>query len=252
MLNVLITAPRGKMGRLNVQAAVKSEDIRLVGCIGPAGRDYIGKDAGLVSGMGEPCGALCYGDIEEIIGDCDMVIDFSTVALSREMIHACVRHKKALICGTTGFGEEDTAIFAETAKKIPLLKAANTSYMSNVMTEMVKLAAKALKDQCKVEIIDYHDEKKVDAPSGTAKEFGETISEASGKDISEIDFHSIRAGDISSTHTILFGAMGERLEVTHRTYNWECCARGAMEAARFLAGKPVGAYTMEDVIRIGD
>lgn len=250
MLKVIVTAPRGKMGRLNVQAAVKSEDINLVGCIAPMGRDYIGKDAGLVSGMGEPCGALCYGDIEEIIEDCDMVIDFSTVALSKEIIAACVNHNKALICGTTGFSEEDLQLFEDAAKRIPMLKAANTSYMSNVMTEMVKLAAKALKNQCKVEIIDYHDEKKVDAPSGTAKEFGETIAKASGKDIAEIDFHSIRAGDISSTHTILFGAMGERLEVTHRTYNWECCARGAMEAARFLAGKPAGAYTMEDVVEI--
>lgn len=250
MLKVIVTAPRGKMGRLNVQAAVGSEDIELVGCIGPAGRDYIGKDAGPVSGMTEPCGALCYDDIEKIIDLCDMVIDFSTVALSKEVIAVCVKHKKALICGTTGFAEEDLKLFEDAAKEIPILKAANTSYMSNVVTEMVKLAAKALRDQCKVEIIDYHDEKKVDAPSGTAMEFGEAISTASGKELSEIDFHSIRAGDISSTHTILFGAMGERLEVTHRTYNWECCARGAMEAARFLADKSAGSYTMEDVVNM--
>jgi 4-hydroxy-tetrahydrodipicolinate reductase len=95
-----------------------------------------------------------------------------------------------------------------------------------------------------------HDERKVDSPSGTSKEFAIEMAQASGKNLWEITHHSLRSGDISSVHNVIFGCMGERLEITHHAYNFGCYARGAVDGALFLAGKPIGLYSMGDVIGI--
>jgi len=248
MIKILVTAPKGKMGRMIVKVAAESSDIQIVGGLGPAGRDYIGHDIGPVSGLGYEVGAKVYDHIEDIIDSCDVVVDFSAVALSMEVLDVCIAHKRAFICGTTGFTEEQEDRIKAASKKIPVLKAANTSYLVNLMKRLVGMAAASLGDMAKIEIIDYHDEKKLDAPSGTAKELGAVMAEASGKAPEEIAYHSVRAGDISSTHTIIFGLMGERMEVSHISYNWECFARGAIEAVRFLKGKNPGYYVMDDVI----
>lgn len=248
MIKILVTAPKGKMGKMIVKVAAESSDIQLVGGLGPEGRDYIGRDIGPVAGLGFEVGAPIYSNIEEVIDSCDLVIDFSTVGLSLDVLDVCIAHKKAFICGTTGFSEEQEARIKEAGKKIPMLKAANTSYLVNLMRRLLGIAASSLGDMAKIEIIDYHDQKKLDAPSGTAKELGAEMASASGKDPGEIAYHSVRAGDISSTHTVIFGLMGERMEMTHISYNWECFARGAIEAARFLKDKTPGLYTMDDVI----
>ncbi len=249
MIKIVITAPRGHMDKLIVEAAAKREDIKIVGGIGTPGRDYIGKDIGLVAGLGEELGALVYENIEDIIEECDLVVDFSTVELSMEMLEACLTHKKAFICGTTGFNEEQTAALLAAGDVIPMMKAANTSYVVNVMRKLLGEAAAMLGDKCKIEIIEMHSETKLDAPSGTAKEFAEEMAEAaSDKTYDDIAFHSIRAGNTPSTHRIIFGCMGEKMEISHDAYDWRCYAEGACDAVAFMAGKGPGLYTMEDVI----
>lgn len=250
MIKVIVTAPTGKMGKLIVKAVYEQGGMKLVGAVGPRGRNYIGRDAGEVSGMGCQVEALVYDNIEKIIEDCDVVIDFSTVELSMELVDACIKHKKALVCGTTGFSKEQEEKITDASTKISLLRAANTSYVTNVMKKLIALAAEALGDKAKIDIIDMHDENKVDSPSGTSKEFATEMAEASGKDLSEITHHSVRSGDVSSYHKVIFGCMGERLEITHHAYNFECYARGAVDGALFLEGKPVGLYGMADVIGI--
>lgn len=250
MIKIVITAPRGNMDKLIVEAAAKRKDIEIVGGVGTPGRDYIGKDIGIVAGLGVEVGALVYGDIEEIIDECDLVVDFSTVELSMEVLDACLAHEKALICGTTGFNEEQTCALHEAGKKIPMMKAANTSYVVNVMRKLLGEAAAMLGDKCKIEIIEMHSETKVDAPSGTAKEFAEEMAErAEDKTYDDIPFHSIRAGNTPSTHRVIFGCMGEKMEISHDAYDWRCYAEGACDAVEFMAGKGAGLYTMEDVIR---
>ena len=239
MMKIVITAPRGHMDGLILEEAVKRDNIEVVGTVGPKGRDYIGS---------EICGVMVYDDIEKIIDKCDLVVDFSGADISMPILEACVRHGKALICGSTGFTEEQNEKFAEASKSIPLLKAANTSYMVNVMMKLLALAAEKLSGLCRVEIIDMHDQNKKDAPSGTARELAEIISEAGGIPYDEIAFHSVRAGDIQSDHTVLFGGFGERLEITHHSYDWRCFARGACEAVIFMEGKGPGMYLMSDVI----
>ena len=115
--------------------------------------------------------------------------------------------------------------------------------------KMLELGARALSGLCDIDILDMHDRKKKDAPSGTAKELGDAMAKAARlSPETDITYHSLRAGDISSTHTVFFTGFGERIEVTHRAYNWECFANGACEAARFMEGKGPGSYTMSDVI----
>ncbi|MCQ4637069.1 4-hydroxy-tetrahydrodipicolinate reductase [Anaerovorax odorimutans] len=248
MVNIVITAPRGHMDGLIVKAACERDDIRIVGGLGPAGRDYIGKDIGLAAGLGREIGALVYDDLTEIIDRCDLVVDFSRVELSMEVLSVCKKYKKGFLCGTTGFSAEQEKALLAAGKEIPMMKAANTSYVVNVMRKLLGIAAEALGDKAKIEIIDLHSQNKLDAPSGTALELGEEITARSDKKMEDIAFHSVRAGDTPSSHKVIFGCMGEMMEISHHAYNWECYARGACDAMVYMAEHGPGLYTMEDVI----
>lgn len=248
MVKIIITAPRGHMDGLIVKAACEREDIQIVGGIGPAGRDYIGQDIGIAAGLGREIGATVCDSLETIIDQCDLVVDFSRVELSMEVLEICKKHKKGLLCGTTGFSEDQEKLLLEAGKEIPMMKAANTSYVVNVMRKLLGMAAAALEDKAKIEIIEMHSQTKLDAPSGTALELAEEIAEKSQKKMEDITFHSVRAGDTPSSHKILFGCMGEIMEISHHAYNWECYARGACDAVVYMAEHGIGLYTMEDVI----
>lgn len=248
MVKIIVTAPRGHMDGLIVKAACERDDIQIVGGLGPAGRDYIGKDIGLAAGLGREIGALVYDDLEPIIEQCDLVVDFSRVELSMKVLELCKKYKKGFLCGTTGFSAEQEQLLLDGGKEIPMMKAANTSYVVNVMRKLLGTAAAALGNKAKIEIIEMHSESKLDAPSGTALELAEEMTKTSDKTMEEITFHSVRAGDTPSSHKVLFGCMGEIMEISHHAYNWECYARGACDAAVYMAEHGTGLYTMEDVI----
>lgn len=250
MIDAVIVAPHGKMASLIVKEAAESDDIRIVGAVGPKGRDYIGKDVGVPAGLGYNVGAFVYDDIEDIIDDCDIVVDYSTVRLSEHIFEICAKHKKALLIGTTGLPEDMENRMMRAARDFPILEAANTSYMVNVMTKLLAIAANSLGDKCKIDILDMHDADKVDSPSGTAVEFAKAMSRATGMNKNSIECHSIRSGDIPSSHTVVFGGMGERLEITHHAYNWNCYAKGACEAIRFLCKRHKGFFGMDDVVAL--
>ncbi len=252
-IKVIVTAPKGAQARLIIQEILLNKEfidkIQIVGTVGPKDRDYIGLDSGIVSGAGIEAGAKVYGDIDEIIKDCHVVVDFSTREASMEVLDACVKHKKTLIIGTTSFNDEEIKKIEDAAKTIPLLKAANTSRMVNIMAKALEQLATDLKGKCKIEIIDMHGERKVDAPSGTAKELAEKMCKSSRIDKDEITHHSVRAGDIVSTHKIIFGGMGERIEISHEGYSFRCYATGACEAVIFMAKQKAGYYEIEEVFK---
>lgn len=263
-MKLVIVGPRGKMGRLITAIAAERADIEIVGGVGPAGRDYIGEDIGTVAMCGRQLGAPVYDDIEKIIDECDVVVDFSTVEQAMVVLDACRRHGKALVNGSTGFSAEQRQAFADAAFDIPVMLAANTSKMVNLTYRLLELAATSLGDSVDVEIVDYHDNTKLDSPSGTAKEMGEVIAKSTGKTLpddarygregrcprvpGEIGFHSVRGGDTPSSHTVLFFGDGERLEITHHTINWKCFARGAVDAAVFISKQPKGQYYIGDAL----
>jgi 4-hydroxy-tetrahydrodipicolinate reductase len=252
------------MGKVITAAAFADKRFAIIAGVGPKGRDYIGKDIGLVSGLGQNVGAPVTDDLEAVIDNCDVIIDFSTRELSLAVLAAAVRHKKALVCGTTGFKPAELDEFKKAAGQIAVIQAANTSRVVNCMNKLLELCAVTFGDDADVEIIEMHDQNKVDAPSGTSKEMGEIIAQARQKKLSElavygregakarskgsIGYHSIRAGNIPSSHVVIFGFMGERLEIAHHSYNWECFAKGACAAALFLQGKPAGLYTIKDTL----
>lgn len=99
-MNVIVIGPKGKMGRLITQIAAEREDMKLVGGVGPAGRDYIGQDLGSVAGVGYPLNVSVVDQLEEIIDTCDVLIDFSTKEMALEVLQKAVDHKKAFVCGT--------------------------------------------------------------------------------------------------------------------------------------------------------
>jgi 4-hydroxy-tetrahydrodipicolinate reductase len=170
--------------------------------------------------------------------------------------------------GTTGLSAAQQQKVAAAAAAIPLLQAPNMSVAVNLAMKLAEVAARALRDHpsgADVEIIERHHRFKEDAPSGTALKFGQIIAAAMGQTVhrhgregrpgarphGEIGYHAVRTGDNPGEHTIVFGLLGETIELTIRATSRDCYAHGALAAAKFLAGKPPGLYTMQDVLGFG-
>ncbi|EOS68604.1 dihydrodipicolinate reductase [Lachnospiraceae bacterium MD308] len=266
MLKVIVIGPRGKMGKLITQVAASRDDMQLIAGVAPAGRDYIGSDLGTVAMTGRELGVPVVDDLGSVIDNCDVIIDFSTKEMAMTVLNLAIAHKKALVCGTTGLSPEEMQRFKDAAAHIPMLYAANTSKLVNIMNKLLELVTSTAGNELDIEILEMHDQWKKDAPSGTSKEMGEIMAHALGKELSDIavygregaspripdtiGYHSLRAGNIPSSHTVFFGGMGERLEITHHSYNWECFARGACDCATYLQGKAPGYYTIKDVLNL--
>ena len=265
-MKLIVIAPKGKMGKLIVKVASSRPNMKLIYGIGPKGREYINKDLGILCNLGEDIAAKVVDDLEDVIKECDVIIDYSNPTTSMEVFESSLISKKAVVCGTTGFSVDQLARIKEISTKIPIVYAANTSRVINLMYSLLEIAASAIGNTSDIEIIEMHDRNKKDAPSGTSKEMGEVIAKALDKSLKEIavygrqgecarvpgtiGYHSIRAGDISSSHTVIFGLQGERLEITHHAHNWECFAQGACDAASFIYGKEPGLYTVKDVLNL--
>ena len=151
-MKVIVIGPRGKMGKLITQVAASRDDMELVGAIAPKGRDYIGKDLGTVAMTGFELGVPVTDDLESIIDSCDVIIDFSTKEMAMEVLDLAIAHKKALVCGSTGFSAEEMKRFEEAGKQIPMLYAANTSKLVNIMNKLLELVTATLKDEIDIEI----------------------------------------------------------------------------------------------------
>ena len=266
-MRIIVVGPKGKMGKLITRIAADRKDLELVAGVAPKGRDYIGKDLGQIVMLGESLGVPVLDDLESAIEKCDAIIDFSTKEMAMHSLDLAIRYQKALICGTTGFSEEEMRRFREAGKTIPMLYAANTSKLVNVMHKLLEISTKAVGNDTDIEILEMHDQWKRDVPSGTSKEMGAVIAAAMGKDISDIavygreagenprkegsiGYHSLRSGNLPSSHSVYFGGMGERLEITHHSYDWGCFASGVCDCAEFLKGKSAGYYTMKDVLNL--
>lgn len=212
--------------------------------------------------------AACVGTSEEWshLPELDVVIDFSTPAGFEAALAYCRVHKVAFVCGTTGLDTNQRASVQDAGRDIPVLYAANFSLGIAVLSRLLREAASAL-PEWDLEIIEAHHARKVDAPSGTALALGRAAAAARGQDFDAvadfarhghtgarrkdaIGFASIRAGEIVGEHTALLASSDERIELSHRAYDNTIFARGALQAAAWLAGKPAGVYSIDDVIAI--
>jgi len=195
----------------------------------------------------------------------NVLIDFSAPAATRAMITSCVKHKTAMVIGTTGLTASDHVIIDEAAKTIPILQATNTSLGVNVLLAIVAQTAQQLGSAYDIEIVEAHHNQKKDSPSGTALSLAEAICQATGRNIDQalvhgrhgadtmrragtIGMHAVRMGDVVGEHTVYFATSGERIEVKHTATNRDTFARGALRAAEYIAGKAPGRYTMRDVL----
>ena len=219
------------------------------------------KDAGLAVAA-----ALDQGDdLAAALPSCDVVIDFSHHSATAGVIDLTIRHGKALVVGTTGHTfDERNKLAARAGAAIPTVWASNYSVGVNVLFHLVAAAAAVLDDSFDAEVIEMHHRFKKDAPSGTAASLLEILMRArdlgeqdlrygrqgivGARSKREIGVHSLRGGDVVGDHTVLFAALGERIELTHRAGDRAILARGALHAARWVFGRPAGLYDMQDVL----
>jgi 4-hydroxy-tetrahydrodipicolinate reductase len=219
-----------------------------------------GRDAGELAGIG-PIGV----PIRSELADVDVIIDFSTPAGLVSIAEECARRKIGLVAATTGLTAAQKESVLATSQHAPIVMAPNMSLAVNLTMKLVREAAKALKSYAPgadVEIIERHHRLKEDAPSGTALEFGRIVAEEMGQTShvhgregrpgkrprNEIGYHALRVGDNVGEHTIVFGLIGETIDVHVKGQSRDSYAYGAIAAAKFLVGKPAGLYTIADVL----
>ena len=220
--------------------------VALIGARGRMGRTIIE----LAKGDAKiDIGAQCdLGDaIEAAIRDCDVAIDFSHAGAIDEVCSAALRHRKALVIGTTGHSPEQRQLIEKTAGSLPVVFASNFSVGVNALFALTRRAAEIFGSEFTPQIVETHHKMKKDAPSGTAKTLGEVLKEALKI---EVPIESIREGDVVGEHTVSFVGPSERLELTHRAGSREIFASGALRAAEWVVGKPAGLYSMQDVLGI--
>lgn len=217
--------------------------------------------------MGQAIAAMAAGrdDVRIVDRDAHVFIDFSVPQALEKHLDAAVAGGKPIVVGTTGFGDEHQRAIDAAAERIAVLQAANTSLGVTLLAHLVREAAARLGPDWDIEIVEMHHRHKVDAPSGTALLLGRAAAEGRsvaldavsdrGRDgitgpraEGHIGFASLRGGSVAGDHQLVFAADGERLELGHRAESRMVFARGAVQAALWLIGKPPGRYAMSDVL----
>jgi len=247
------------MGQRLIALLAADQELSLGAAVDAPQHPRLGDDAGLLAGvqrLGVPISATLDAAV-------DVAIDFSVPAAAEKIIETCRQKKIPLVVATTGFDATQMAKLRAAAQEIPLLWSPNMSLAVNLTMKLAEVAAKALKDRdADVEILERHHRFKEDSPSGTALKFGQIVAAAMGQTThrhgregrpgkrphSEIGYHAIRVGDNPGEHTIVFGMLGETIELSVRATNRDCYAAGALAAAKFLAGQKPGFYGMDDVL----
>ena len=175
----------------------------------------------------------------------DALIDFSTPEAALARLKECVATKTPAVICTTGFTEAQKAEIAKAAKKIPVVFSSNTSVGVNLLFKVVPEIAKTLGKDYDLDIVETHHRFKKDAPSGTAKTLAERIEAATGR---KVNVHAVRSGDVVGEHRVIFGTLGDCIEITHRASSRDIFAKGALEAAAWAAKAKPGLYSMLDVL----
>lgn len=260
MVRIAIAGAAGRMGRALIEATSSSKDLRLSAAIEDKNSTTIGADAGMLVGSGS-LGVAVGTDLAG--GDFDVLIDFTRPEPALEHLAYCIKAKKNMVIGTTGFSAAQRERIAEASKQIGIVFAPNMSVGVNLCLKLLDIAARTLDPTFDIEIVEAHHRHKVDSPSGTAKRMGEVIAQARGKTLDAlslpadrngtrpsggIGFAVVRAGEIVGDHTVLFAGPGERVEITHKAESRRTFADGAVRAARWLAKKGPGLYDMQDVL----
>ena len=258
-VRIAIHGAAGRMGKRLIALGAADPALRVVAAVDMPGHPQLGQDAGVLAGVGQIGVRLT----DVLAPPADVVIDFSLPEAAEKLLDLCRQRRLPLVMATTGLSQQAMENLKAAAAEIPLVYSPNMSLAVNLTMKLCQLAARALRDKdADVEILERHHRFKQDAPSGTALKLGELIASQMGQSVhrhgrhgvvgrrphEEIGYHAIRVGDNPGEHTIIFAMLGEMLELTVRASSRDCYAQGALAAAKFLAGKPPGMYSMADVL----
>lgn len=236
---ILINGSKGRMGQA-VAAAAREMNLNIVAAV----------DAG--------------DDLAAALGQCDVVVDFSSHAATKSLLELAVAQKKPVVLGTTGHSAEEKKHLLALAAKIPCVWAGNFSVGVNLLFALTRRASAILGSDYDAEVIEMHHRFKKDAPSGTAARLLEIILEerklsrdalrhgregiTGERTSTEVGIHALRGGDVVGDHTVIFAALGERVELTHKASDRGIFARGALRAAQWVVNQKPGVYDMQDVL----
>jgi len=241
MTKIIITGSKGRMGRALLACAIHHHDLQVVGQI----------DQG--------------DDLSKVIGQGDVVIDFSSHSATPAIAALCAAHKKAMVVGTTGHSDEGKSQIAHCQSQIPIVLSSNFSTGVNALFWLTRKAAEILGPGFDLEVVEMHHRLKRDAPSGTARTLAEILAAVRQQQLDkvarhgrvglvgertaeEIGVHSVRGGDVVGDHTVIFAGIGERVELTHKASTRETFANGALRAAQWVVKQKPGLYDMQDVL----
>jgi len=264
MVKAVVTGAGGRMGSRIISLLEAEEGIYLAAAVERIDHPVVGRDVGEFLGLGKR-GIVFENDLGSCITGGDVIIDFTSHEASMQHLEIASKSKRAIVIGSTGFTADEMENIRSFAQSVPCVLAPNMSVGVNVMFKVLKLVAEILGDDYDVEILEAHHHLKKDAPSGTAMKMAQIIAETLGRDLdkvgvyerkgligersrTEIGIQTLRAGDIVGEHTVLFGAVGERLEFIHRAHSRDNFARGAIRAAKWVITQEPGLYDMQDVL----
>ena len=250
MTKMLLVGCNGRMGKVITELAAGDADIEIT-----AGVDVAGECAGKYPVV---------SSFDEVAADVDVIVDFSSPKVFDAMLDYALANKLPVVVCTTGLSEEQIARLDSAVEQIAVLRSANMSLGVNLLIKLVKEAAQILaKAGFDIEIVERHHNQKKDAPSGTALALADSINEGldnayeyvydrsdrvQKRDPKEIGISAVRGGNIPGTHEVIFAGMDEVVELTHLAYSRSIFGKGAISAAKFLAGKSPKFYSMADVI----
>jgi 4-hydroxy-tetrahydrodipicolinate reductase len=262
-LRVVVSGATGRMGRALAGLLEGDPGIELLGGIGRSSYEL-----GWAVTVGFPA-IESPENAEWLLREADVLIDFSSPELFRRLVgeHRELLGEQALVIGTTGLEPQDLEVLHALAETAPVLAAPNFSVGVNLLVALSEQVAGILGEEYDVEIIELHHRRKTDAPSGTALQLGTAVARGLGVDLDtarrdgrrgagqprtagEIGFHALRGGDVVGEHRVLYLGDRERIELAHVAGDRSLFAEGAIRAARWLAGKPGGMYSMRDVLGV--
>lgn len=242
-LRLLITGCRGRMGQALIECAAEDPELEVAAQI----------DVG--------------DSLVEGLAACDVVIDFTHHGFTEELMQAAAEAGRAVVMGTTGHTDEELEAVRAASRRVPVVLAPNFSVGVNTLFFLTRRAAEILGPDFDLEVVEMHHNRKIDAPSGTARRLAEILCEAGGlsyaRDVRhgrsgdvgerprrEIGMHALRGGDVVGDHTVVFATGGERVELSHKASSRLTFARGALRAAKWLRGRSSGLHDMQDVLQL--
>ena len=264
IVRAIVAGAAGRMGMRILAAIHENPNVLLGAAVERPDHPSLGRDAGEIAGL-EKWNIPLSGSLQQVISSGDVIIDFTNAESSLKNLQGAAENGKSAVIGSTGFSSSQIQEIQALTRKIPCVLSPNMSVGVNVMFRVIADLAKILGEDYDLEVVEAHHRMKKDAPSGTAMKMGQILAQALNRNLdqvgtyqrkgiigerkrTEIGMQTIRAGDIVGEHTVIFGGLGERLEITHRAHSRDNFARGALRAASWVVKQNPGLYDMQDVL----